>query len=474
MARARQARVRLTIALAAVAAATLVAALVPAWSATTNPATPGRFTGLGFDQCQAPSQRAMDVWKDESPFSAVGIYISGNSRFCRVQHHLDATWVRKQLANGWHLLPITLGPQASCSSRFPRYGEDVDPTIDPTKAYTYAKARAQGRAEADRAVAAAKQLGIVPGSTLFYDIEGWSLSVSKRCNHSAVWFLSSWSNRLHKHKYLSGVYSSTGSGIKILDTKRQDPPAHYVGPDMIWLACWDGHRNTSADSRRCGWVSDAGWSHHQRVKQFQGGHDERHGGVTINIDRNYLDLRPRAVPGHVAEPADPPTSAPSHPQDTSKCTRASISRKAYRLTSATRRTALVLPLQCLLAQHGRYHRDITGRWDLATATALNSFYRAHGHAVRPTAKVHANRRDWIQLLTLGSTGAKLRRGSTGPDVIRLQRAMNAATSARLAVTGTFGSRTATAVKAWKADVFGRAGAAVIGARAWKALHRGRW
>lgn len=470
MSRARRAPVRLTVALAAVAVGTLATALVPAWSATTNPATPGKFTGLGFDQCQAPSQQAMNAWKEKSPFSAVGIYISGNSRFCRDQHHLDATWVRKQLANGWHLLPITLGPQASCSSRFPRYGKHIDPTIDPTKASTYAKARAQGRTEADRAVAAATSLGIVKKSTLFYDIEGWSLSASTRCNRSALWFLSAWSNQLHRRGYLAGVYSSVGSGIKILDDARQDPPKGYVGPDMIWLARWDGRANTS--SRQ--YISDDGWSDHQRVKQFKGGHDEKYGGVKINIDRNYLDVRPRPVPQPIAGPTSPPVTNPPHPQDTSKCTSASISRKAYRATSATQRPALVLPLQCLLTQQGLYHRDITGRWDADTATALNAFYRARGHTARPVARVHANRRDWIQLLTLGSTGAKLRRGSTGPDVIRLQRAMNAASDARLTITGTFDARTATAVKAWKKKVFGRAGDPVIGGHAWKALHRGRW
>src|SRR5687767_3690566 len=39
-------------------------------------ATPGDFTGYGFDQCLAPTQQAMDAWWRHSPFTAVGIYIS--------------------------------------------------------------------------------------------------------------------------------------------------------------------------------------------------------------------------------------------------------------------------------------------------------------------------------------------------------------------------------------------------------------
>ena len=87
-----------------------------------NRVTPGDFTGYGFDQCLAPTQAKMDAWMEYSPFSAVGIYISGASRACRSQPNLTKTWVSTQLAKGWKLLPITLGPQSSCVGRFPRYG----------------------------------------------------------------------------------------------------------------------------------------------------------------------------------------------------------------------------------------------------------------------------------------------------------------------------------------------------------------
>ena len=53
-----------------------------------NVATPGNFTGYGFDQCLAPTQKAMDAWLKSSPFLAVGIYISGDSRACRIQPNL--------------------------------------------------------------------------------------------------------------------------------------------------------------------------------------------------------------------------------------------------------------------------------------------------------------------------------------------------------------------------------------------------
>ena len=149
----------LATALALVLSGTLLS--TPAYAA--NPVTPGNFKGLGFDQCEAPSQSAMSTWIKKSPFRAAGIYISGASRACKRQSNLDATWVRRQLAAGWRLMPITLGPQASCSSRYPRYGRSIDPTINSSSANWYAKAKAQGKLEAQRAVRAARNLGLGAG-----------------------------------------------------------------------------------------------------------------------------------------------------------------------------------------------------------------------------------------------------------------------------------------------------------------------
>ena len=137
----RSPRTRTRSWLAASVTAVLVAGVAtilpgaPAYAA--NPVTPGNFRGLGFDQCEAPSQSAMSTWIKKSPFRAAGIYISGNSRACRRQSNLTATWVRNQLSAGWHLMPITLGPQASCSSRYPRYGRSIDPVISANPASTY-------------------------------------------------------------------------------------------------------------------------------------------------------------------------------------------------------------------------------------------------------------------------------------------------------------------------------------------------
>ena len=72
--------------------------LMPSAAAAADPKAPGDFTGYGFDACVAPSQKVMDAWNLRSPYSAVGIYISGNSRYCgdRYQPNLSRTWVETE------------------------------------------------------------------------------------------------------------------------------------------------------------------------------------------------------------------------------------------------------------------------------------------------------------------------------------------------------------------------------------------
>ena len=254
----------------------------------------------------------MDAWLAASPYRAVGIYISGASRGCRDQPNLTPTWISTQLANGWRLLPITLGPQAACNPSFPRYGNDPVISTKLNQAGVYQKAFEQGTAEASTAVAAAQALGIVPGSTLWYDLEGYDVT-NASCRESSLYFLSAWTQQLHALGYVSGVYSSAGSGIKSLDDARVLRPGVFTLPDQIWIARWDGQANTSTT-----YIRSDGWMPGRRVKQFQGGHNETWGGVTINIDRNYLDLTSSAPPHRRRRPA-----TATAPRSTSPTTRGS-------------------------------------------------------------------------------------------------------------------------------------------------------
>jgi hypothetical protein len=446
---------------------TLLGVLPSAPAYAANPVTPGNFTGYGFDQCNAPSQSAMSTWIKKSPFRAAGIYISGNSRACRTQANLTSTWVRTQLAAGWHLMPITLGPQASCSTRFPRYGKNIDPTINPSRTSNYVAARTQGRAEARKAVTTAQNLGIVRGSTLFYDLEAFDIS-NTLCRNSALWFMNAWTAQLHDLGYASGYYSSAASGIKMLDNMRVQPNNPITMPDQIWIADWDGKANTSST-----YVRSDGWQPYRRMKQYRGGHNETWGGVRINIDRNYLNLRTPKIPG-TSTPAPAPAPAPSGPAYTGnatadpRCTPSTITRRDYPLVNSKASAAYVVPIQCLLKQQHRYKYAVTGRWNSQTTVALSGFQAAVGLPKSTTV----TRNTWTALLVRGNSRTLLKVGMRNPDATRVQRAMNAAMVSNLGVSGTYYPITQRAVSAYQKAV-GLPVTGTVTAATWAALERGR-
>jgi hypothetical protein len=423
--------------------ATLAAGLVLAAPAEAgNRATPGSFTGYGFDQCTAPTQKAMDAWLTSSPYWAVGIYISGDSRACTSQPNLSPTWVGTQLANGWRLLPITLGPQAWCTTR-ERYLHQV--RINPSASGSYSAARSQGRAEAAKTVGAAQALGISPGSTLWYDIEAFSISKTD-CRESVLTFLSGWTEQLHAQGYVSGVYSSAASGNKILDDARATRPGVHVMPDHLWIADWNGRADTGSSYLR----SD-GWMPHRRVHQYRGGHNETYGGVTINIDTNWVDVgrgsTVAAEPKHCAGAA-------------------SYNFPRYSTRRIGNTGALVSAAQCLLKAKRYYAGPVDGTYDAEVAAAARR-YRA---ATRLPAGGTVGPRVWVSLLSRGTTPL-LKFGAASSAVRRLQRGLNAADAAGLPVTGVFEAGTTAAVKRYQRD-HGLAQTGVVTTALWAKLAAG--
>ena len=454
---------RLVAVVAVVAAAALVLPAAPAGAdedtvpapaakqLAANPVTPGSYSGLGFDQCHAPEQYKMDAWLEHSPFRAVGIYISGASRGCRDQPNLTPTWISTQLAKGWRLMPITLGPQAACHPGFPRYGNDPVISTKVNQAGGYAKAFKQGTAEASSAVAVAQSLGLVPGSTLWYDLEGYDLT-NTSCRESSLWFLSAWTQQLHALGYVSGIYSSAGSGIKSLDDARVLRPGVFTMPDQIWIARWDGQANTSTT-----YIREDGWRPGGRVKQFQGGHNETWGGVTINIDRNYLELGPGPT-------AAPPAAIHCNgtPVDLANYPRLKAPSKGNKPNAEQ-----VSALKCLLKEQGVFKGKVKGAWSGRLTKAVQRWQKQVG--LRRTAMF--SRSAWMTLLSAGGTTV-LNLGSSGEDVRRVQRALNAASPKhKLAVSGSYDAVTQAAVQAWQAKN-GITENGVVGPASWGALQAG--
>ncbi len=217
----------------------------------------------GFDQCAAGTVSQMQAWWTNTPWSFANIYLGGSNRACS-QANLTSTWINSILAQGWDLVPTWVGPQAPGSSC----------TSCSKMSSSTATAMQQGINEANAATNAANALGLKPPTIIYYDLERYDPT----SNAAAAAFVEGWVTRLHQLGNRAGVY---GAGINAADdwAKIANPP------DAVWIASWNGSTNVFGLSG----LPDTLWSNHQRIHQFQGGHNETWGGVTFNIDSDSSD-----------------------------------------------------------------------------------------------------------------------------------------------------------------------------------------
>jgi Domain of unknown function (DUF1906) len=223
------------------------------------------YHGRGFDACTAPSEAVMHTWWVDSPFGAIGIYLGGSDAACS-QPNLTPAWLRDEAAQGWHYIPLYVGPQAA-------FGE-----------LRKNSSASQGVAAATDAAHRAQQLGFGPMTPIYYDMEGYARNQATR----VLRFLSAWTTTLHALGYSSGAYSSSSSGIA--DLAGQYGGGVYTMPDVIYDALWNGHANTSDPV-----FSPGQWANHHRLHQYNGNITRTYGGIQINIDLDYMDVHLAAV-----------------------------------------------------------------------------------------------------------------------------------------------------------------------------------
>lgn len=388
---------------------------------------PGSYLGKGFDACTAPSQAAMNAWQASSPYSAVGVYISGSFRGC-AQPNLTASWVTSQTNNGWRLFPIDVGRQAPCTNY------SLKMSADP------ATAKSQGVTAAAGAITAASNLGIPAGSAIYSDIEAYTSTAS--CKAAVLSYLSGWTERLHSSGYLSGFYSSAASGIK--DAAAEYNNGAYTRVDHLFYAWWNG----AADTNTGTYVPSTYWSNHQRIHQYVGEVTESYGGYSINIDRDYLDV------GN----GTPPTPT---------CTGVNLNFTAYATVQSGSTGDQVKAAQCLLKAAGFDPGTPDGIFGPATTTAARNFQSSRGLS----ADGAVGAKTWTALLSRGSTPT-IQNGSTGEAVTRLQRSLTAALGRTVSIDGDFGSGTAQAVRDYQ-SARGLGADGIVGPATWGALQSGR-
>ncbi len=218
-------------------------------------------------------------------------------------------------------------------------------------------------------------------------------------------------------------------------------------PDLVWIADWNGRRDTSSS-----YVRQDGWRPHRRVHQYVGGHNETHGGVTINIDRNWLSVGGGSVVGR----------EPTHCGGA-----ASFNYGSYPRQELGDRGAMVRTVQCILSNKGRYSGAIDGVYDAGLGQAVRRYRASRGLY----ASTVTSRKTWVAMLSDGAHPI-VKYGSASRAVRRLQRALNAADSAGLRVTGFFNTPTVEAVRRYQ-RAHGLAATGVANRYVWRRLLAGR-
>jgi hypothetical protein len=247
-------------------AATLGLLLAGAGAASSGSSKASAFDGYAFDTCNAPSTSDLAAWI-ASPYRALGIYIGGVNRAC-ANSQLSPTWTASAISSGWGLIPLYVGLQAPC------VGQGGLAKITPNVASS------QGTAAADDAVTDSTALALPAGSPIYFDMEGYALN-NPSCTQAVQAFVTGWVNELHALGYLAGIYGSAASTIRDM----QALATTGSSPDDVWIGDWNGDQSVFGDP----YVSDAFWTNHQRLHQYAGGHHETWGGVTLDIDSDFVD-----------------------------------------------------------------------------------------------------------------------------------------------------------------------------------------
>lgn len=257
---------------------------LPSASGTTAPQTPAETklaAGQGFDACTPGTLTEMATWFATSPYTVVNLYIGGSSLYsgCTL---LTPSFVTALAEQGWTFIPTWVGPQAPCTT-----------LTTPTFPTNTVQAQSAGIAEANVAVDRAAALGLTlpdkSATIIYYDMEYFN-GGDAPCREAAKAFISGWSGQLRARASMAGVYA--------VSSVMSDYSAIANVPDDVWMAQWTlgSTYSPTASVWNVPYMSNSVWVNHQRLHQYNGGHDETWGGVTLNVDSDVLDARVAALP----------------------------------------------------------------------------------------------------------------------------------------------------------------------------------
>ena len=257
--------------------------------------------GQGFDNCKPLSAEGMQNWWDNSPYSAVNIYLGGISALCPFDE-LDFGWYAQVADQGWSFILTWAGPQApkgcpgDCKFRFPM-------STDPEIAYL------EGKIEALVAAEAAFNLGFKGQLVIYYDVESYS-GADEETRGTVAAFIRGWTEQLHALGHIAGAYGAACTSY-VVDWAFNDPAL-----DDVWIAQWNKEYAYDPDATVYNTTCLDGkdeppifWTNHQRLKQYTGPHNETWGDLTVKIDSDVLDGQVNALFGRPPEKNFQPSNA---------------------------------------------------------------------------------------------------------------------------------------------------------------------
>jgi hypothetical protein len=237
----------------------------PGPSSSPPPAPTGALAG--FDTCGAPSLQTMKAWR--ARYAVAAIYIGGQEMGCGYGN-LSKSWVQSAEAMGWSLMPTFVGLQAPCNS----FSDEINP----------GQAAQQGQQAATQAVSDAASFGLGPGSPIYFDMEAYN-ETKASCVTAVLTFLDAWDRQVQASGYVSGVYSSAGSGVINLQNTSSVGGHPLARPQAIWFALWDNAVNLTGSP----YMTPAVWPASARAKQYAGPRVVTVGGISLNIDSDLVD-----------------------------------------------------------------------------------------------------------------------------------------------------------------------------------------
>lgn len=231
-----------------------------------------RTQGQGFDACVFPSQALLENWMQTSPYGAVNVY-GGPLWACKDQPHTAAQLVAAA-GLGWRFIPTWVGPQSRCWGGPAASSRIFTDTV---------AARVQGETQGNEAHAWAIAMGLGADAVIYYDLEAYPNDAI--CRAAARAFVDGYSARLRALGAKPGVYGAPCASYL------SDFATLAAPPEAVWIAAWTIPYRYRKAARTTGMpcLDDTLWSQKQRLRQYSGGHAQRWGGMSQNLDASVLD-----------------------------------------------------------------------------------------------------------------------------------------------------------------------------------------